>query len=94
MEFLSFVMVLSRRFLDMEGWANDIAGIRKRQEALEKKLLQAQLIRRLPGLELSVSINRFALFATHRLLPRLLTEHALPCVSGLGQSVVLFKNKF
>ena len=33
----------------MEGWANDIASLRKRQEALEKKLLQAQLIRRLPG---------------------------------------------
>lgn len=36
----------------MEGWAADIANTRKRQEALEKKLLQAQLIRRLPGLSL------------------------------------------
>ena len=36
----------------MEGWAADIANTRKRQGALEKKLLQAQLIRRLPGLSL------------------------------------------
>lgn len=33
----------------MEGWANDLMAIRKRHDVLERKLLQAQLIRRLPG---------------------------------------------
>lgn len=48
---LPHVAFFGRRILDMEGWATDIAGIRKRQQALEKKLLQAQLIRRLPGMD-------------------------------------------
>ena len=33
----------------MEGWASDITNIRKRQDAIQKKLIQAQLIKRLPG---------------------------------------------